>query len=103
MEGLVITGRVSARDVDRYCAKALAAIPDPASGFVDLHVHDIEHPDAVAVEAIARMQLTLKRLGRSLRVRGAGPELLDLLDLAGLCDVVPGCDRLGVEPGRKSE
>jgi ABC-type transporter Mla MlaB component len=46
-------------------------------------------PDAVIVDALARLQLTAKRSGSTLQIRHAGDELLGLIELAGLTDVVP--------------
>ncbi len=59
--------------------------------------------DLVAVEALARMQLTARRRGRALRLRAASPALDDLIAFCGLSDVLP-CERpdlLG--PGGKPE
>ena len=47
-----------------------------------------ERPDLAMVDALARMQLVARRLGCSIRLRGAGAELLGLLDLLGLARVV---------------
>jgi hypothetical protein len=46
------------------------------------------HPDAAAIDALARLQLTAKRLGLELRLRHASTELQDLLDFAGLREVL---------------
>lgn len=40
------------------------------------------------VDRLARLQLVAGRLGCCIRLRGAGRELVELLDLAGLTDVV---------------
>jgi anti-anti-sigma regulatory factor len=40
------------------------------------------------VDTLARLQVAARRLGCSIRVRGARPELSELLDLAGLTDLV---------------
>jgi hypothetical protein len=45
-------------------------------------------PDVVTVEALARVRLTARRLGRGVRVRSACDELLDLVALMGLSDVL---------------
>ena len=45
-------------------------------------------PNAAAVDAVCRVRLAARRLGRRLRLRHASPELVDLLDLMGLCDIV---------------
>ena len=46
-------------------------------------------PDAVTVEALARLQLAARRLGCQVRLRAASRELLELVDLMGLTDVLP--------------
>ena len=40
--------------------------------------------DLGLVDELARMQLAARRLGCAIELRGACPELLDLLDLVGL-------------------
>ncbi len=44
--------------------------------------------DMAVVDQLARLQLEARRLGCSIRVRGACPELLELLEFSGLDDVV---------------
>jgi len=51
-------------------------------------VGGLAHPNAATVDAVCRIRLTARRHGARLRLRHASPELLDLLDLMGLCDVV---------------
>ena len=60
------------------------------------------HPDAGTVEALARMQLVARRLGRSLRLRRACGDLKELLTLSGLSDVLP-CDELPLEAVGQAE
>jgi anti-anti-sigma regulatory factor len=61
-----------------------------------LHVVDVvacDTTEAAAdiglVGALARLALTARRRGCTLRVRGGPPELARLVDLAGLADVLP--------------
>jgi hypothetical protein len=54
-------------------------------------------PDATAIDTLARLQLTARRLGLEVRLRHASGELQDLLAFAGLADV------LRIETGRKAE
>jgi hypothetical protein len=54
-------------------------------------------PDAAAIDALARLQLTARRLGLELRLRHASNELQGLLAFAGLRDV------LRVEAGGQAE
>jgi anti-anti-sigma regulatory factor len=67
--------------------------------------------DAVAVDALASLQLTAVRLGCVLRLRSASPELQELLAFMGLADVLLRLEverqvekreqRLGVEEERE--
>jgi anti-anti-sigma regulatory factor len=45
-------------------------------------------PDLRTIDALARIQLSARRLGRELRLRNASSELAELLDLAGLRGVI---------------
>ena len=45
--------------------------------------------DVATVDALARLQLTAKRLGCRLRLRNASAELLQLVAFMGLADVLP--------------
>jgi len=47
------------------------------------------NPDAVAVEALARLQLAARRYGCQVRTRNASDELLALVAFMGLGDVLP--------------
>jgi hypothetical protein len=53
-----------------------------------------ERPDMGAVDDLARLQLAARRLGWSVRLRGAAAVVTELLDLAGLTEVVPAEDAL---------
>ena len=54
-------------------------------------------PDALSIDALARLQLTAKRNGVHLQLTGASPELAALLAFAGLAGV------LGLEASRKAK
>jgi hypothetical protein len=54
-------------------------------------------PDVLAIDALARLQLAARRRGQRLRLHAATHELRELIDLAGLSEV------LGVEPRRQPE
>jgi ABC-type transporter Mla MlaB component len=68
----------------RVCAQ-LARAPDPV---VLVDVRDVE-PDAVTVEALARLQLGARRHGCQVRLSGASPQLCQLIAFLGLTDVMP--------------
>jgi ABC-type transporter Mla MlaB component len=69
---------------DRVCA-LLDANPAPAA------VCDVEGvaPDAVTVDALARLQLAARRRGCQVRLRRASDELRRLVAFMGLTDVLP--------------
>ncbi|OII65914.1 hypothetical protein BJP40_15160 [Streptomyces sp. CC53] len=86
---LELIGPLEPPDVPRLCAglaEQLGARATPPEGDVVVDASGLGHPTFAAVDALARMQLTARRLGRRLTVEGAGPELRALLDLAGLAD-----------------
>ena len=51
-------------------------------------VTKIEHPDEGTLDTLARLQLAARRLGTSIRVYNARPLLADLIEIAGLADVL---------------
>ena len=89
---VVVDGALSRRDIAGLCAGARRLL---ATGKVDLITYDVAavvEPDVLAIEALARLQLTARRMAGSIRVRHASSELRDLLDMVGLRCVVPLCD-----------
>jgi len=75
--------------------------PAPAV-VIDLDVSRIGEPDEVVLETLARLQLTARRLGATVRLRNASPALADLIECAGLADVLVRAES-GVEVDRQIE
>jgi ABC-type transporter Mla MlaB component len=71
---------------------------DPSAGRLFVDVAGLE-ADALTVDALARLQLAARRSGRCVTLRGASPELRELVAFMGLGEVLPD-DALGVETGR---
>jgi ABC-type transporter Mla MlaB component len=69
---------------DRVCADL--AVSEAEIAYCDVAGVD---PDAVTVDALARLQLAARRRGCQVRLRHASPELLDLVEFMGLTDVLP--------------
>jgi ABC-type transporter Mla MlaB component len=69
---------------DRVCSLFARERPDVAYCDVTGIV-----PDAVAVDALARLQLAARRSRCQVRLRSATDELLELVDFMGLTDVLP--------------
>lgn len=64
---------------------------------IDLDVSWLVPPDLGAVDALARLQVTATRCGRSLQLHGACGGLPELLGFLGLADVLHLC--VCCEPG----
>ena len=60
-------------------------------------------PGLEAVDELARLQLVAGRLGCSIRLRDAGLELCELIDLVGLGDVLLGDTGRPGRPGGEAE
>jgi ABC-type transporter Mla MlaB component len=84
-------------DIPILCANLVALLDVTGATVVMCDVGRIVEPDAVTVEALARLQLTARRFGRYLTICRANHRLLDLMTFVGLSDV------LSVESARQAE
>jgi len=87
--GLAIRGRIARGDVAPLCDHGRALLEAADSEVVICDVGAIVDPDATAVDALARLQLAARRLGRRIRLTHASGDLQDLLALMGLGEIVP--------------
>ena len=76
--------------------------PEPSAPVIACDARYIVEPDIGTVDALARLVLAARRLGFGVRLECAAPDLVELIELAGLCDVV-GCSRSVVEAGGQAE
>jgi ABC-type transporter Mla MlaB component len=83
-----IRGPISRADLPGLCRRASRLLERTGA---EVLVCDVSHvaPDAVTVEALARLQLAARRHGCRARIGSASSELLVLVDFMGLRDVVP--------------
>ncbi len=86
---LGIDGTIDRADIPLLCERVRLALEAADADWLDCNVGDVLLPDAVMVEALARVQLTARRCGSRVRLSDASPELCDLLDFMGLSDVLP--------------
>jgi ABC-type transporter Mla MlaB component len=100
---VTLNGPIDRWDIDALCERLRALLEESAADLVVCDVGPLVLPDAVAVDAVARLQLTARRLGRELRLRRAPGELQELLTLVGLRDVVARWSRLRLELQRQPE
>ena len=75
-------------DVATACARLRALVGASDADVVVCDVGALE-PDLVAVETLARLRLTARRLGCGLRLRGASRALAQTVAFCGLSDVLP--------------
>ena len=86
---LVVAGPVDDQDdVRALCEQLGAVMAGCAAATVVCDVYALP-PDARALEALARLQLTARRAQRRIRLQRASRELLQLLEFAGLAEVIP--------------
>jgi ABC-type transporter Mla MlaB component len=83
-----IRGPIARADLPGLCRRVCALLAADGAGVVLCDVHGVE-PDAVTVDALARLQLAARRHGCQVRLRHASAELLELVDFMGLRDVLP--------------
>ena len=83
-------------DLPALCERVGVLLEDGDAGVVLCDVGAVV-ADAASVNALARLQLTARRLGAEIRLRHAADELQELLAFMGLVDV------LRLEPGRQAE
>ena|SRR5688572_6836641 len=82
-----IRGPITRADLPGLCERVRGVLG--ASGSVArCDVAGVE-PDAVCVDALARLQLAARRRGCCVRLENASPALLELVELMGLTHVLP--------------
>ena len=82
-----IRGPIAPEDLAGLCERVCALLHAAGSEVV-CDVGGVE-PDAVTVDALARLQLGARRRGCKVYLRNASRELLELVELMGLTDVIP--------------
>lgn len=87
---VVRVGAPDGRDATvRMCGQLRDRLLASDADVAVLDVASLTAPDAATVDALARVLLTARRLGRSVRLRHASPRLRELLELFGLEDRLP--------------
>ena len=84
---LVIRGPIARGDLPELSDRVCEVLCRPGSAVVRCDVRGVE-PDAVTVDALARLELAAKRHGRGIVLVGASLPLLLLVRLMGLEDVL---------------
>jgi ABC-type transporter Mla MlaB component len=85
---LAIRAPLEREDLPGLFARTCALLDRVSPQLLTVEVAQIE-PDAVAVDALARLALAARRHGCSVLLRGATPQLLLLVEFVGLADALP--------------
>jgi ABC-type transporter Mla MlaB component len=82
-----VRGPISRADLPGLCERVCALLEDSGAIVAVCDVRSVD-PDAVTVDALARLQLAARRHGCRVRLRHASNELRDLVAFMGLEDVL---------------
>jgi ABC-type transporter Mla MlaB component len=83
-----IGGPIGRADLPGLCHRVCALLETSGADVVLCDVRGVD-PDAVTVDALARLQLAVRRHGCQVRLRRASAELRELVAFMGLGDVLP--------------
>ena len=100
---LGITGQILSVDIPCLCSHARRLLESGDADRLVCDVGALADPDAVTIEALARLQLTARRVGSQIGLRNASRELRELIDFVGLSSVVPLSRGSRIEAGRQAE
>jgi ABC-type transporter Mla MlaB component len=88
MTDFAIRGPIARDDLPGLADRVCALLRADAPGEARCDVTGVE-PDAVTVDALARLQLAAQRVGCQVRLGNASVELRELIAFMGLQDVLP--------------
>ncbi len=83
-----INGPITRADLPGLCERVCVLLETSTAEVVLCDVHGVD-PDAVTVDALARLQLAARRHGCRVRLLHASAELRQLVGFMGLRDVLP--------------
>jgi ABC-type transporter Mla MlaB component len=83
-----IGGPIARADLPGLCERVCALLEQSGARVALCDVGGID-PDAVTVDALARLQLAARRHGCQVKLRHASTELRELVAFMGLRDVLP--------------
>ena len=83
-----IHGPIERADLPGLCERVCALLAASGAQIARCDVRGVD-PDAVAVDALARLQLAARRHRCNVRLVHASRELLELVSFMGLADVLP--------------
>ena len=82
-----VRGPIAREDLPGLCKRVCALLSESGADVALCDVAAVE-PDAVTIDALARLQLAARRYGCQVRLRRASDELRKLVAFMGLADVL---------------
>ena len=82
-----VRGPIAREDLPGLCQRVCALLSESGADVALCDVAAVE-PDAVTIDALARLQLAARRYGCQVRLRRASDELRKLVAFMGLADVL---------------
>jgi ABC-type transporter Mla MlaB component len=83
-----VRGPIAREDLPGLCERVCTLLDGSRAAVALCDVCGVE-PDAVTVDALARLQVAARRHGCQVRLRHASNELRELVSFMGLADVLP--------------
>jgi ABC-type transporter Mla MlaB component len=83
-----VRGPIAREDLPGLCERVCTLLEGSRAAVALCDVCGVE-PDAVTVDALARLQVAARRHGCQVRLRHASNELRELVSFMGLADVLP--------------
>jgi ABC-type transporter Mla MlaB component len=83
-----VGGPIARADLPGLCARVCTLLESSGASVVLCDVSGVD-PDAVTIDALARLQLAARRHGCEVRLRNPSDELLELVAFMALRDVLP--------------
>ena len=84
---VVVTAPITRADIPGLCSRLRGLLDASDATRVVCDVSEFTEPDAVTIDALGRLQLAVRRRGKSIALRNASDDLQGLLALVGLADV----------------
>ncbi len=86
---VAVGSQITPSDLPTLCAGVRSRLEQSGAGVVVIDLAAVAVPDAVTIDAMARLALVARRLGCRVQLRDAPDELAELLAFSGLGGVLP--------------
>jgi ABC-type transporter Mla MlaB component len=84
---LAVTAPIVRADIPGLCRRLRGLLDGSDATRVVCDLAELSHPDAVAIDALGRLQLAVCRRSMTIELQNASAELRELLTMFGIADV----------------